>query len=42
MEEGEEVEGDEEGGRDDPVDGEIGAQQVELDVDRIQTEGGGL
>ena len=42
MEECEEVEGDEEGGGDDPVDGEVGAQQVQLDVDRVQPEGGGL
>ena len=39
MKECEKVEGDEEGGGDDPVDGQVRAQEVELDVDRVQTEG---
>ena len=42
LKEGEQIESDEKSGRDDPVDGEVGAQEVELDVDRVETEGGGL
>ena len=42
LKEGEQIESDEKSGWDDPVDGEVGAQEVELDVDRVQTEGGGL
>ena len=42
LKEGEQIESDEKSGWDDPVDGEVGAQEVELDVDRVETEGGGL
>ena len=42
LKEGEQIESDEKSGGDDPVDGEVGAQEVELDVDRVETEGGGL
>ena len=42
LKEGEQIESDEKSGRDDPVDGEVGAQEVELDVDRVEAEGGRL
>ena len=42
LQESEEVECNEKGGGDDPVDGEVGAEQVQLDVHRVQSQWGGL